>query len=434
VSVQERIRALLAASIGVELPGGPNLALDAFVRERSEALGLSAPEAYVNAIGGPTSPEFQRLVNAVTVKYTWFFRDLPQIQAIRQLMREPRTEALHVWVPGCASGEDAYTIALLARECGADVRILATDVSSEAIERARSGHYGAWSTRDVPPELHRYFVPVARGALAPTSELRARVRFEVHNLLAVPPVPSNGRGWDVILCRNVLMYFSQEKAQATAGTLTRALSEDGHLLLGASDVLIERPPDACVEYVAGRVALRRQSKEERAGHASRAGRDPSPAARAPAPPPAVPSAPPVTAPSVEPESLLGAAHVYLSVGKIDLALRAYVSACEAEPVSTEPRLYAGIAHYLSGDLPQALGALRAALLLDHRCWPASYYLGLCYESMGHARDAEREYERAALQSEREPPTSEDPTSPLFGFRRDLAWLAKRRGRPRPAAL
>jgi tetratricopeptide (TPR) repeat protein len=162
--------------------------------------------------------------------------------------------------------------------------------------------------------------------------------------------------------------------------------------------------------------------------------EPAPLPRAPSPPPVPPPSTAAVAAPAEEDSLLGAAHVYLSVGKLDLALRAYLSACEAEPVSTEPRLYAGIAHYLSGDLPQALGALRAALLLDHRCWPASYYLGLCYESMGHARDAEREYERAALQSEREQPMNDDPSSPLFGFRRDLAWLAKRRRRSRPAAL
>jgi chemotaxis protein methyltransferase CheR len=429
VSVQERIRALLASSIGIELPLGTNLALDAFVRERCEALGLSVPEEYATAIGGPGSPEFQRLVNAVTVKYTWFFRDLPQIQAIRELLLASRADALDVWIPGCASGEDAYTIALVARECGADVRVLATDVSSEAIERARRGHYGAWSTRDVPPELHRYFAHTRTGQLSPTSELRGRVHFELHNLLAPPPVPPNGRGWDVILCRNVLMYFSQEKAQATAGILARALCEDGHLLLGASDVLIEPPPDARVEYVAGRVALRRRPKGERWGSVLRELHEPAPPrVKAPVPVPVLPAA---VAPPAEAQSLLGAAHAYLSAGKLELALRGYLSMCEAEPVSTEPHLYAGIAHYLLGDLPQALRALRAALLLDHRCWPASYYLGLCYESMGHARDAEREYERAARQSEREQATDDDPSSPLFGFRRDLAWLAKQRCRTRP---
>lgn len=431
MSLQERIRAMLASSIGVELPLGTNLALDAFVRERCEALGLSVPEEYATAIGGPGSSEFQRLVNAVTVKYTWFFRDLPQIQAIRELLLASR-DALDVWIPGCASGEDAYTIALVARECGADVRVLATDVSSEAIERARRGHYGAWSTRDVPPELHRYFEHTRTGQLSPTSELRARVHFELHNLLAPPPVPPNGRGWDVILCRNVLMYFSQEKAQATAGILARSLCEDGHLLLGASDVLIEPPPDARVEYVAGRVALRRRRTTERWASARRDLPEPAPP-RVGAPLP-VPERAAAVSPPAEAQSLLGAAHVYLSAGKLDLALRGYVSACEAEPVSTEPHLYAGIAHYLLGDLPQALRALRAALLLDHRCWPASYYLGLCYESMGHARDAEREYERAARQSEREQATDDDPSSPLFGFRRDLAWLAKQRCLTRTARL
>jgi tetratricopeptide (TPR) repeat protein len=148
--------------------------------------------------------------------------------------------------------------------------------------------------------------------------------------------------------------------------------------------------------------------------------------------PVAPAPPPPEAPSAD--SALDAAHLHLSAGRLDLAVRGYREACEAEPVAIEPRLYAGIAHYLSGDLPRALESLRAALLLDHQCWPASYYLGLCYESMGRARDAEREYDRAAKQSEREAPVEDDPKSPLFGFRRDLAWLARRRGRPRQPAF
>ncbi len=437
MTTEERIRALLSTWTGIELPLGSVQSLDAFVRDRCSALGLASPERYLAAIGGPTSAEFQRLVNAVTVKYTWFFRDLPQIESLRQLLREPRERTLHVWVPGCASGEDVYTIALLAKETGADVRVLGTDVSSEAIELSRRAQFSAWSTRDVPEPLLRYFARATGQTLSPTAELRSKVSFQVHNVLTPAPMPPGAFGWDIILCRNVLMYFAQEKAQATAGALARALSDTGHLLLGASDVLIEPPPEVVVAYVAGRVVLRRGSRDNSGRQRGRtADRAASPAragdATAVAPRAIVPAGAAAASRDERQsgDSALSAAHAYLSSGKIELARSAYVKACEAEPVSTEPRLYAGIAHYLSGDLPHALESLRAALLLDHRCWPASYYLGLCYESMGHARDAEREYERAATESEREQPIREDPSSPLFGFRRDLAWLARQRSRNR----
>jgi chemotaxis protein methyltransferase CheR len=405
---------LLATSTGIELPFGSTQALDAFVDGRCRALGLAHPEEYVAALTNTTSGEFQTLVNAVTVKYTWFFRDQPQIEAIRRLLAEQRQGALHVWVPGCASGEDAYTVALLAHEVGADVRVLGTDICSEAVGRARRAHYSAWSTRDVPSELLQHLAPASGGTLTPNAALRSRVSFAVHNVLAPPPMPPSGRGWDVILCRNVLMYFAQERAQATAGALSRALCEDGFLLLGASDVLIEPPEGVTVEYVAGRVVLRR------------AGAHTVPVLAA-APVPSLPASG-GDATAVSASSALHVAHAYLSAGKLDLALRAYSEAREAAPVAMEPHLYGGIALYLSGDLTRAVESLRAALLLDHECWPASYYLGLCYESMGYPRDAAREYERAAKQSEAEPASDEDASSPLYGFRRDLAWLVRRRGR------
>jgi chemotaxis protein methyltransferase CheR len=440
VSVQERLRAILATSSGIELPFGSTQALDAFVDGRCRALGLAHTEEYLGFLAGSTSSEFQLLVNAVTVKYTWFFRDQPQLESIRRLMAEPREGALHVWVPGCASGEDAYTVALLAWEVGADVRVLGTDICSDAVARARRGHYGAWSTRDVPPSLQHHFVRAGGGTLTPTPALRSRVTFEVHNVLAPPPLPPSGRGWDIILCRNVLMYFAQERAQATAGVLARALCEDGFLLLGASDVLIEPPEGVSVDYVADRVVLRRGTPGVRlpgipGAHARVESVSGGDAVRGVELVPVIPAPVPV-APALEKtafavtsvEPTLQAAHAYLSAGKIELAVRAYTAAREAAPVASEPHLYGGIALYLSGDLSRAVESLRAALLLDHQCWPASYYLGLCYESMGYPRDAAREYERAAKQSEIEPSTEEDASSPLFGFRRDLAWLARQRGR------
>jgi chemotaxis protein methyltransferase CheR len=432
VSVRERLRNVLATSTGIELPFGSTQALDAFVDGRCRALGLAHPEEYVEALTTGSS-EFQLLVNAVTVKYTWFFRDQPQIESIRRLLAEPREDAVHVWVPGCASGEDAYTIALLAREVGADVRVLGTDICSDAVTRARRAHYGAWSTRDVPPELLQYFAPASGGARTPIAALRSRVTFEVHNVLASPPVPPNGRGWDLILCRNVLMYFAQERAKATAGALARSLSEDGFLLLGASDVLIEAPEGVIVEYVAGRVVLRRGVRGARAPGKplGRTYAEPSSsvvdAVRPIEPPTAVAPAAALEG-NAPARSALNVAHAYLSAGKIDLAVRAYTAAREAAPIATEPHLYGGIALYLSGDLARAVESLRAALLLDPVCWPASYYLGLCYESMGYPRDAAREYERAAKQSETDADTEEDASSPLYGFRRDLAWLVRQRGR------
>jgi chemotaxis protein methyltransferase CheR len=421
VNVEGRVAALLAAWTGIELSSTSTPALAAFLRERTHALGLTSPSSYPTALGGPDSVEFQRLVNAMTVTYTWFFRDLEQVETMRALLARATRPSLDIWIPGCASGEDAYTVALLCRELGISAQVLGTDVNSTAIAVAREGRYGEWSVRDVPQASRQYFARSSRGGFELDASVRSRVRFQVHNLLASPPLPPSG-GWDLVLCRNVLMYFGKERAKLTVGTLGRVLHDEGRLLLGASDVMVEVPGELSVEYVSGRVTFRRGGV--------RSAFEP-----VPLPPLARPEATRIPdAGTVEPDAaiearptLLEVAHAHLMAGRLDLALSTYQTLCAADPFATEPRLFAGVAKYLAGDLQPALEAFRACLLLDEKCWPASYYLGLCYENMGLPRDALREYRRAAKQSAVDSTARDgDPRSPLHGFFRDVAWLARKR--------
>lgn len=208
----------------------------------------------------------QRLTEALTVNETYFFRDPACFQhlantVLRPLIHRRRVKGpkqLRLWSAGCSTGEEAYSLAMLVDGLLGDadawqITILGTDVSRENLARARQGVYGAWSFRRVADATSiietksRYFQPVPAevvgGKAGKTrfwrikAELGSRVRFFELNL-AAPFYPDQDRGLanvDVILCRNVLMYFSPAQAIAVLKRLVQCLSDDGILLVGAVD-------------------------------------------------------------------------------------------------------------------------------------------------------------------------------------------------------
>ena len=180
------------------------------------------------------------LVEHAVVGETYFFRHPEQLAALADLLDEaaPGGRALRLWSAGCATGEEPYSLAMLLLEAGrADRgdRILATDVSARALADARAGVYGEWSLRRTAPALRaRWFRPAgARLAVAP--EVRARVELGRHNLVQEPPP---GAGFDVVVCRNVLIYFSEPTAAAVLARLAEAVRPGGFLLLGPVEVAL----------------------------------------------------------------------------------------------------------------------------------------------------------------------------------------------------
>jgi chemotaxis protein methyltransferase CheR len=199
--------------------------------------GETMPELLARATRGDAEL-MATLLQAASVPETYFFR---QPEHFEWIAREgpavfAERDVIRAWSAGCATGEEAYSLAaclLGSRPVGSAVRIevLATDLLPRNIEAARHGVYGSWSHRAAGPTLYPVVRPVGGGRARALDELREVTRFEVHNLLDPPP----GK-FDLILCRNVLLYFSTEAAHATTGRIREALSPEGVVLFGTLDV------------------------------------------------------------------------------------------------------------------------------------------------------------------------------------------------------
>lgn len=185
------------------------------------------------------------LIGELTVGESYFFRDPAQFALIEReivpdlLTRREPGARLRVWSAGCASGEEPYSIAILFQRMGlADrARITGTEISIPRLEAARRARYGRWALRGVPPELvdscfeqHGHHYDLAH-------HLRDAVEFRRLNLAKdIYPAPAEGLAdFDLILCRNVLIYLDTETIRAVATRLLASLAEDGWLLFSASD-------------------------------------------------------------------------------------------------------------------------------------------------------------------------------------------------------
>lgn len=217
-------RAWLERTLGVDLRrGGVARSVERHVAERVAGDARLTADDYRRDLDVPGSRSSQALLVAGTVTHSWLFRDPAQLEAVRRSLLERPRGPLGVWVAGCASGEEVYTVAAIALSVGHDVRVLGTDVNGEALARAARGTYDAWSARDVPSWARRYLAAWREGGARASEELRARVSFSQRSLIDEAP-PSDRGGWELIFCRNVLIYFDRARAQRIAHSLARSLA------------------------------------------------------------------------------------------------------------------------------------------------------------------------------------------------------------------
>ena len=422
---------LLESYTGIEVTrGGIDASVDAFLARRLPELRVPSLEEYLGRLG-PQSAELECLLNAITVTHTWFMRDPGQLAIISQLLkqRSQLLPPLKIWVPGCATGEDVYSVAMLAELAGRSVEVVGTDINSAALERAERGRYGSWVVRDLP-DVERYFERGERSQFQIAERFKRQVRFQRHNLLDAPPRSD----WDVVLCRNVLIYLSRERARSVIERLADSLTPGGYLLLGASEVVFEVPPQLDATYIAGRLALRRVSsgngrladppRPTLVPHAPRQQwQAPLPAlprtAAAIAERPLAPAAGPLSA-----DALLARGHELLDTSDLPAAIIEYELAVEQDATRAEPHMYLGIALYLSGAIEAALHELRAAVFLEAELWPAAFYLAVCHEALGQLDEAAREYRHVVRVASRSGAVG--TTRRHSAWHRDLLELAHKR--------
>jgi chemotaxis methyl-accepting protein methylase len=429
--------------------GGVSTALDRFVADRMRALGLTMVESYVALAADPLRPEQRKLIDAITVPHTWFYRDPEQLRVIARLLVAAPAGPLSVWVAGCATGEEAYTLAMIGRRIGRELGVLATDVNETALAAARRGVYSALSVRDVP-DYERHWVPQRDGGFVVDDALRAAVRFQRHNLVDPPPQAPRG-AWDLVVCRNVLIYFAPTAASRLLARFARAVREGGALVVGASEVVFEPPPGLELVSTDNRLVLRRPVRPITARSDPR-GTPPAPLPASPALPPAPPPAPPPPPPPVlgpeppsrEPSpaergdlaSALGAGHALFERGEIAAAIEVYDALVRSHPSVAEVWLFLGIARYAHGDIDEAATALRASLCLDATLWPAGFYLARAYERLGRRADALQQYDLIAVDDL--PPfllqSSSAVINELRAFRHDFRSAARRLSAERTPSL
>ena len=225
------------------------------------------------------------LVDELTVGETHFMRDPDQMERVRRavfpaLKRRGAGAPARVWSAGCSTGEEAYSLAILLEEEGLDqgAVVLGTDLSSAALEKARAGCYSDWSMRGVSGPFLRDYFRHSRGCRILVDRIRNKVRFERLNLVGREDYAAAGAfGMDLILCRNVLMYFDHETAGRIAARLFDCLAEDGVLLTAGADLLL-------AEYAPFEVEVTRVGLVYRRPRGAPAAAVPRSLAQAPPPP------------------------------------------------------------------------------------------------------------------------------------------------------
>jgi chemotaxis protein methyltransferase CheR len=245
----ERFRSAVRQRLGLNLDDGKLQLLAEVLRRRTDATKQPSAHYLADLEAGPRSPdELGSLATELTVGETYFFRNMEQFNALREIVLPERARAraagerqLRILSAGCSSGEEAYTLAIVTRESpalvGYQVSIRGVDVNPAIIKRATSGRTTAWALRATSDEMRaRYFRADGREFLI-DPELRAAVSFERRNLAEPEASLWQPETFDVVFCRNMLMYLALDVARAIVDRITRSLVPGGYLFLGSAETL-----------------------------------------------------------------------------------------------------------------------------------------------------------------------------------------------------
>jgi chemotaxis protein methyltransferase CheR len=380
-----RLVRLVAQRTGIVLGRERRESIVELCSRRADELRLPGPEDYVRRLEGeqPQDPESLALLTAITNGETSFYRDQAQFAVIESLLAENARRGspmLHLWSAACSTGEEAYSLSMAALTAQAMVAVLGTDINPGFLGTAQQARYGARALRNLPADHRTRFMAGDPGAWQPTPEVRARVRFQRHNLLdaAVPAAASADGSWDMILCRNVFIYFDRRTIELVVQHLMSALSPNGHLFVGAAESLHGLDVDAVAVNVGGLWAYQRSHSNERR----------TPAAPILPPPPAVAerrrgaSAKPADMRRA-PEQLVGfrALREWLGEAPTDAAQKKLAALLEHAPGHIWARLYAGFLALGAGDAAAALDAFQRAHETDPLLPEVHYCLALAYRRL-----------------------------------------------------
>lgn len=274
-----RFRTVISRGMGLQFEDDKLDYLADILRERLEANGRDHPDAYLDRLSAGAADEVRVLASRLTIGETYFFRYSDHFRAFADVVLPDRTRyeegrrQLRILSAGCASGEEAYSLAILVREnlrgAGSwDVKIHGIDINPSMIEKAAAARYSPWSLRETPAEMcERYFRAHGRDFQL-DEKVRSCVSFEERNLLDDAPSFWQPDSFDVVFCRNVIMYFTPEAMRSVVARITRSLTLGGFLFLGHAETLRGISQDHHLCHTHNTFYYQRRDTDRRVGSAS----------------------------------------------------------------------------------------------------------------------------------------------------------------------
>jgi chemotaxis protein methyltransferase CheR len=431
----EKLVSLIRDTTGNVISPARYAFLEEVAQRRARSRGFPSVKDYVHALtANALEGEWESLIPLVTIKESYFFRAPQQFEVIREhvlprlMQARAQSRHLRIWCAACARGEEPATLAMILDGepglAGWDWTILATDVDEGALSGARLGLYGDRAVNQVPQALlERYFR--RRGKLFEFDpELRSRILYRHLNLAHAPfslPFPE----CDLVLLRNVLIYFRRPLQRRVISHVGQLLAQHGYLFLGASETLWQIQDDLEAVDLSSCFCYRHRTgprPEPPVSPALPALPKPAPI-RASSPPP--PKAAPLPAPRPAPRPLpvveetppqvaaintpfgvsemLARAARDLAENRIGDAARIIEQLMESDPSDPEAYALEGFLHDLAGRADEATASYRAALYLDASLFQVRVLLADCLLRLGHHNLAKHQYREAlaVLESGRE---------------------------------
>jgi chemotaxis protein methyltransferase CheR len=386
-----RVAERLAQHAGLHFPPQRGTDLARAIAAAGAELHADDPGAWLDRLQAATlsARELDALVCHATVGETYFFRDPALFDTLRDLLLaellrtsgEPQ-RPLRIWSAGCCTGEEAYSIAMwcervLPAAWREQVSVIASDINPRSLAHAERGVYGAWSFRAAPAWVKHFFTRCRDGRFRIDSRLREQVRFFALNLAQepYPPLPGGDGTVDIVICRNVLMYFEPRKAKEAVLRLRQRLGEGGWLFVSPAEMSNATFPGFETVAFAGALGYRRTERVRKPANAGAASASPSmvlPVRAAQEPEAGQPTP---RARAQESESAAQAARRLADEGKLGAALECCDRAIAADRLNEALHYMRAVILRERGESEAAAAALQRALYLDPEFIMAHFTLG-----------------------------------------------------------
>lgn len=384
-----RFVALVEQRLGLHYEQAQWGELEPLLAERAAACGV---ERYLEQLSASSSQaEWKALAERLTVGETYFLRHPTQLETlVDQVLPafQRQTSTIRVLCAGCSTGEEPYSVALLARERGrvdsARLRILGIDVNPRAIAHARRACYSPWSLRAVPSAMRQQWFQRTPEGFALQPQVRDQVIFEERNLLEEASAFWAPGSFHAILCRNVILYFPQDVIRRIIARMAQALVPGGYLFMGPSETL--RGISEEFELLRGGDAFYYRLKPPAPPAASVAQAAPTPT---PTPSVAQRVAPPAPAAPPAPDGLEGVLQL-LEAERYTEAWT-HLESLPQQSSSPKAQLLRAVLHLHAGRLSQAEQLGRQLVAASTTEASAYYLLGLCLEQSGDEAGARGRY-------------------------------------------